>query len=50
MSTVQQKVKGRYFVLMIYCGCNNNTFKLFLEEHMAKHGYKSLTISFGSHR
>ena len=36
-------------VLMVFCGLNNNTFKLFLKEHMVMHGYKNLTISFVSH-
>ena len=34
-------------VLMVYCGLNNNTFKLFIKDHMLI-DFK-LTISFVSH-
>ena len=42
----QSKV-GQHCVLMVYCGLNNNTFKLFIKDHMFI-DFK-LTISFVSH-
>ena len=31
---MSSKRQSKYCVLMVYCGLNNNTFKLFLKDHM----------------